>query len=46
MSDRLARTLNIDPQQVSIKATTNEQLGPVGRQEGICAYVVTLLYKN
>jgi 2-C-methyl-D-erythritol 2,4-cyclodiphosphate synthase len=46
MSDRLAKTLLIEPQQVSIKATTNEKLGPVGREEGICAYSVVLLSQN
>jgi 2-C-methyl-D-erythritol 2,4-cyclodiphosphate synthase len=46
MSDRLATTLLIEPQQVSIKATTNEKLGPVGREEGICAYAVVLLGKD
>ncbi|MDJ0570712.1 MAG: 2-C-methyl-D-erythritol 2,4-cyclodiphosphate synthase [Pleurocapsa sp. MO_192.B19] len=32
--------------QISIKATTNEKLGPVGREEGICAYAVVLLSSN
>ena len=35
MRDRLAQTLGINPKQIGIKATTNEQLGPVGREEGI-----------
>ena len=39
----LANTMGIELEQVSIKATTNEKLGPVGRQEGICAYAVVLL---
>lgn len=45
MGDRLAKTLNIAPEQISIKATTNEKLGPVGREEGIAAYAVTLLVR-
>jgi 2-C-methyl-D-erythritol 2,4-cyclodiphosphate synthase len=43
MREKLAHTLMILPEQVSIKATTNEQLGPVGREEGIAAYAVALL---
>jgi 2-C-methyl-D-erythritol 2,4-cyclodiphosphate synthase len=39
----LAQALALDLEQVSIKATTNERLGPVGREEGICAYAVVLL---
>lgn len=46
MRSCLAQTLNIDIEQVSIKATTNEKLGPVGREEGICAYAVILLLKT
>ncbi|MGF1542817.1 MAG: 2-C-methyl-D-erythritol 2,4-cyclodiphosphate synthase [Pleurocapsa sp.] len=45
MRHRLAETLNIDTEQISIKATTNEKLGPVGREEGICSYAVVLLFK-
>jgi 2-C-methyl-D-erythritol 2,4-cyclodiphosphate synthase len=43
MREKLAQTLMISPEQISIKATTNEQLGPVGREEGIAAYAVALL---
>ncbi|GAB4377287.1 MAG: 2-C-methyl-D-erythritol 2,4-cyclodiphosphate synthase [Elainellaceae cyanobacterium] len=43
MRDRLATVLEIASDQVSIKATTNEKLGPVGREEGIAAYAVALL---
>ncbi len=43
MRDRLAQTLAIEPNQIGIKATTNEKLGPVGQEEGICAYAVVLL---
>ena len=46
MRDRLATVLQIAPDQISIKATTNEKLGPVGREEGIAAYSVALLVKN
>lgn len=43
MRDKLAQTLNIESDRISIKATTNEKLGPVGREEGIAAYAVALL---
>ncbi|MEY2985111.1 MAG: hypothetical protein RLZZ568_1728 [Cyanobacteriota bacterium] len=45
MKTRLAATLNIDPELIGIKATTNEKLGPTGREEGIAAYSVALLVK-
>jgi 2-C-methyl-D-erythritol 2,4-cyclodiphosphate synthase len=43
MRDRLAEVLELRPDQIGIKATTNEQLGPVGQEEGICAHAVVLL---
>ena len=43
MRDRLAAVLQISPDQIGIKATTNEKLGPEGREEGIAAYAVALL---
>ncbi|MFK8185930.1 MAG: 2-C-methyl-D-erythritol 2,4-cyclodiphosphate synthase [Phormidesmis sp.] len=46
MRDRLAETLGLEPDQIGIKATTNEKLGPVGREEAICAYAVALLVKD
>ena len=46
MRSRLATTLELKADQVSIKATTNEKLGPVGREEGIAAYAVVLLEKD
>ncbi|VEP18685.1 2-C-methyl-D-erythritol 2,4-cyclodiphosphate synthase [Hyella patelloides LEGE 07179] len=46
MRDRLARILQIDSSLISVKATTNEKLGAVGKEEGICAYAVVLLVKT
>ncbi|MDJ1177474.1 2-C-methyl-D-erythritol 2,4-cyclodiphosphate synthase [Roseofilum sp. BLCC_M91] len=46
MGDRLSTILNLPRDRVSIKATTNEKLGPVGREEAIAAYAVTLLQQT
>lgn len=46
MRDRLAKVLELEPDQIGIKATTNEKLGPTGREEGICAYAVALLVRD
>jgi 2-C-methyl-D-erythritol 2,4-cyclodiphosphate synthase len=46
MRDKLAAILELEPNQIGIKATTNEKLGPVGREEGISAYAVVLLLKE
>lgn len=45
MKKVLAPLMNIQVDDVSIKATTNEKLGYVGREEGVCAYAVALIYK-
>ena len=46
MREELARVLSLEPNQIGIKATTNEKLGPTGREEGICAYAVVLLQQG
>ncbi|NEO12480.1 MULTISPECIES: 2-C-methyl-D-erythritol 2,4-cyclodiphosphate synthase [unclassified Moorena] len=46
MRDRLSVVLDLKPDQIGIKATTNEKLGPVGREEGIAAYAVALLVRD
>lgn len=43
MRESLAQRLAIAIDQIGIKATTNEKLGPTGREEGIAAYAVVLL---
>ena len=43
MRANLAGALEVTPEQISIKATTNEGLGPEGRQEGISATAVCLI---
>lgn len=42
----LAEVMNIDVEDISIKATTTEKLGFVGREEGVSAYCVVLLEKR
>ena len=42
----LAEVMGVDKGQISIKATTTEHLGFVGRKEGIAAYAVVLVTMN
>ena len=42
----IANTLQIDDSFIGIKATTNEKLGPEGREEGISCHSVVLLEKK
>lgn len=39
----MADVMGVEPSQVSVKATTTEHLGFVGREEGIAAYAVVLI---
>jgi 2-C-methyl-D-erythritol 2,4-cyclodiphosphate synthase len=45
MKEALAPILEIDLDDLSIKATTNEKMGYVGREEGVAAYAVALIQK-
>jgi 2-C-methyl-D-erythritol 2,4-cyclodiphosphate synthase len=46
MKNALAPILEVGEDDISIKATTNERLGYVGREEGVCAYAVALIQKD
>ena len=46
MQTCLAEVMSLTPDQVSIKATTTEHLGFVGREEGMAAYAVVLIDKK
>ena len=46
MKKNIANTLRIDDSFIGIKATTNEKLGPEGREEGISCHSVALLEKK
>lgn len=43
MIENLASDLVLTPERVNIKATTNERLGFIGREQGIAAHAVVLL---
>lgn len=46
MQQCIATTLGIEEDLISIKATTTEKMGFVGREEGITAHAVVLIQKN
>ena len=46
MQQVLAEVMGISAEQISIKATTTERMGFVGRGEGVSAYAVTMIYKK
>ena len=46
MKENISKTIQIDKNLIGIKATTNEKLGPEGREEGISCHSVVLLEKK
>lgn len=46
MQNVIAPVLKVTTDDISIKATTNERLGYVGREEGVNAFAVALIYKK
>ena len=46
MKETLAPLLKISVSDISIKATTNEKMGFVGREEGVAAYAVVLIERG
>ena len=45
MKQVIAEVMEVEEGRVSIKATTTEKLGFVGREEGVSAYCVCLIYR-
>lgn len=46
MKENISRALDIDLNQINIKATRGEKLGYIGRQEGVMAQAVVLLKRD
>ena len=46
MRETIARTIGIDTDAVSVKATTTERLGFEGREEGVSVAAVALIYRE
>lgn len=46
MCENMAKDLNIEISAISVKATTNEKIGFVGREEGVAVFAVALLLKD
>jgi 2-C-methyl-D-erythritol 2,4-cyclodiphosphate synthase len=45
MKTCLSQIMVADEDDISIKATTSEKMGYVGREEGIAVYVTVLIYR-
>ena len=46
MKENISKVINLEKDLIGIKATTNETLGPEGREEGISCHAVVLLEKE
>jgi 2-C-methyl-D-erythritol 2,4-cyclodiphosphate synthase len=46
MRERIAQVMNVETSAISVKATTTEKLGFVGREEGVEVYASVLVYKH
>ena len=46
MKDNISKVIGLEKDLIGIKATTNETLGPEGREEGISCHAVVLLEKE
>ncbi|MGV3509247.1 MAG: 2-C-methyl-D-erythritol 2,4-cyclodiphosphate synthase [Sphingobacteriaceae bacterium] len=46
MKEHISKAMGISIEDISIKATTNETMGFIGRQEGVVAYAVCLIEKE
>ncbi|GAB4252776.1 MAG: 2-C-methyl-D-erythritol 2,4-cyclodiphosphate synthase [Vicingaceae bacterium] len=46
MTGTIAAILEIASEDVSVKATTTEKLGFVGKEEGVAAYATVLIYRD
>ncbi len=46
MKDKISKVIGLEKDLIGIKATTNETLGPEGREEGISCHSVVLLEKE
>lgn len=45
MKEKIAEAAGVEIGDISIKATTNETMGFIGREEGVVAYAVCLIHK-
>jgi len=46
IEENLAKTLEIDKSQISVKAKTMEKVGPIGEKQAVAVHAITLLIKK